>query len=288
MKIASVDIGTNAVKSKIFKTTPTSIKYIDGIRSPIRLGAEVFKKGKLSEKKLKELIHTLKKYQIKFIKDKVDQYEIVATSALRNTSNSEEARRYIENKIEHPIRIISGLEEAQLISFHPKAQQEKNKMFVDVGGGSTEIYIYKNSNHSFQSFQLGGVRLMLKKDEKNEWDRLDKWLNQFNDIKEIIGLGVGNIRAFLSAHKLKKMKSDDFLKKYKNLRNLEIEEKINKYGFANDRADVIDFALKIYERIIKKLDIKTIQSTKWGVSDSIAVKIFHEIYSKKISIYNEK
>ena len=55
MKIASVDIGTNAVKSKIFKTTPTSIKYIDGIRSPIRLGAEVFKKGKLSEKKLKEL-----------------------------------------------------------------------------------------------------------------------------------------------------------------------------------------------------------------------------------------
>ena len=160
-------------------------------------------------------------------------------------------------------------------------------MYVDVGGGSTEIYIYKNSNHSFQSFQLGGVRLMLKKDGKKEWDRLDKWLRQFTDIEEIIGLG-GNIRAFLSAHKLKKMKSDDFLKKYKNLRNLEIEEKINKYGFANDRADVIDFALKIYERIIKKLDIKTIQSTKWGVSDSIAVKIFHEIYSKKISIYNEK
>ncbi len=287
MKIASVDIGTNAVKSKIFKTTPTSIKYIDGIRSPIRLGAEVFKKGKLSEKKLIELTHTLKKYQKKFIKDGINQYEIVATSALRNTSNSEDARRYIENKIEHPIRIISGLEEAQLISFHPKAQQEKNKMYVDVGGGSTEIYIYKNSNHSFQSFQLGGVRLMLKKDEKNEWERMDKWLKQFTDIKEIIGLG-GNIRAFLNAHKLKKMKSDDFLKKYKNLKNLEIEEKINKYGFANDRADVIDFALEIFERIIKKLDIKTIQSTKWGVSDSIAVKIFHEIYSKKISIYNEK
>ena len=247
----------------------------------------MFKKGKLSEKKLKELTHTLKKYQKKFIKDGISQYEIVATSALRNTSNSEDARRYIENKIEHPIRIISGLEEAQLISFHPKAQKEKNKMYVDVGGGSTEIYIYDNSNHSVQSFQLGGVRLMLKKDEKNEWERMDKWLSQFNDIKEIIGVG-GNIRAFLSAHKSKKMKTDDFLKKYKHLRNLKIEEKINEFGFANDRADVIDFALKIYEKIIKKLDIKTIQSTRWGVSDSIAVKIFHEIYSKKISIYNEK
>ena len=60
MKIASIDIGTNAVKSKIFETTPTSIKYIDGIRSPIRLGTEVFKKGKLSDKKLNELIKTLK------------------------------------------------------------------------------------------------------------------------------------------------------------------------------------------------------------------------------------
>ena len=172
MKIASIDIGTNAVKSKIFETTPASIKYIDGIRSPIRLGKEVFEDGKLSDKKLKQLTKTLQKYQKKFKKDKIDQYEIVATSAFRNTSNSEEARRYVENKIDHPIRIISGLEEAKLISFHPKAQKGKNKMYVDVGGGSTEIYIYKKNNHYIQSFQLGAVRLMLNKMRKKngqEW-----------------------------------------------------------------------------------------------------------------------
>ena len=189
MKIASIDIGTNAVKSKIFETTPTSIKYIDGIRSPIRLGTEVFKEGELSDKKLNGLVNTLKKYQKKFIKDKINQYEIIATSALRNSSNSEQARRYIENKIEHPIRIISGLEEAKLISFHPKAQLGKNKMFIDVGGGSTEIYIYKSNKHFIQSFQLGGVRLMLKKDEINEWKRMEKWLKNHKDIETIIGLG---------------------------------------------------------------------------------------------------
>ena len=74
MKIASVDIGTNAVKSKIFETTPTSIKFIDGIRSPIRLGAEVFEGGKISDKKLRGLVSTLKRYQKKFTKDKIDQY----------------------------------------------------------------------------------------------------------------------------------------------------------------------------------------------------------------------
>ena len=286
MKIASIDIGTNAIKSKIFETSPASIKYIDGIRSSIRLGKEVFEDGKLSDKKLKQLTKTLQKYQKKFKKDKIDQYEIVATSAFRNTSNSEEARRYVENKIEHPIRIISGLEEAKLISFHPKAQKGKNKMYVDVGGGSTEIYIYRKNKHYIQSFQLGAVRLMLNKDEKKEWSRMDQWLTKHSQVDEIIGLG-GNIKAFLNAYDVKKMKSEYFIKKYKELKNLEINKKIQQFGFAKDRADVIDYALEIYLRIIKKLEIKTIRSTKWGVSDSIAVKTFHELYSKKMSIYED-
>ena len=75
MKIASIDIGTNAVKSKIFKTTPTSIEFIEGIRSPIRLGAEVFNSGRLSDNKLKELVKTLKKYQKNFKKNNNNEYE---------------------------------------------------------------------------------------------------------------------------------------------------------------------------------------------------------------------
>ena len=82
MKIASIDIGTNAIKSKIFRTTPASIEFIEGIRSPIRLGADVFKTGVLSKRKLNELIKTLKDYQINFIKNDIKMYEIVATSAL--------------------------------------------------------------------------------------------------------------------------------------------------------------------------------------------------------------
>ena len=69
MKIASIDIGTNAIKSKIFRTTPASIEFIEGIRSQIRLGADVFKTGVLSKRKLNELIKTLKDYQINFIKN---------------------------------------------------------------------------------------------------------------------------------------------------------------------------------------------------------------------------
>ena len=286
MKIASIDIGTNAIKSKVFNTSPTTIDFIEGIRSPIRLGAEVFSTGILSDNKLDELIKTLIKYQSNFLNNDIKMYEIVATSAFRDTSNSENARRYVENNINHPIRIISGLEEAKLIRFHPKAQLGSNKIFVDVGGGSTEIYIYKNGDHIIQSFQLGAVRSMLDKDDENEWLRLSDWLDKQDNIDTLIGLG-GSIKSFLNIYKYKRITSALFVEKSNALAVLSQEEKISQFNLQPDRADVIDYALKIYLMIINKLDIKNIKSTKWGVSDSIAVKTFHELYSKKISIYKD-
>ena len=283
MKIASIDIGTNAVKSKILKTTPTSIEFIEGIRSPIRLGTDVFNNGCLAKEKLDLLVKTLKKYQKNFIKNDIAMYEIVATSAFRDTKNSEEARRYVENKIEHPIRIISGLEEAKLIRLHPKAQSKSSKVYVDVGGGSTEIYIFENNQHIIQSFQLGAVRGMLAKDDPQEWLRLKKWLKKQPKINTLVGLG-GNIRSFLNLNNKKKMNSQNFIDLTLNIKKLDVDSKISKYGLQKDRADVIDFALIIYAEIIKLLEVKEIKSTKWGVSDSIAVKTFHELYSKKISI----
>jgi len=84
MKIASIDIGTNAIKSKIFKTTPSSIEFLEGIRSPIRLGREVFEDGKLSKVKLDKLIETIQEYEnifkkIKLIDTKLLQHQLFET-----------------------------------------------------------------------------------------------------------------------------------------------------------------------------------------------------------------
>ena len=59
---------------------------------------------------------------------------------------------------------------------------------------------------------------------------------------------------------------------------------MKKYEFSHDRADVIDHGLKIFKFISEQLEIQQITSTKWGISDSIAIKLFHEIYSSKITI----
>ena len=103
---------------------------------------------------------------------------------------------------------------------------------------------------------------MLKKDKKSEWKRMNKWLAEKENIDTLIGLG-GNIKAFLNINKSKKMSSKDFIKNAKNLKGLNIDEKIKKYNFSEDRADVIDYAMIIFERIINQLKIKEIRSTKW-------------------------
>ena len=283
MKIASIDIGTNAIKSKIFKTTPTSIEFMEGIRSPIRLGREVFENGKLSKAKLDEVIETIQEYENIFKKSKIDRYEIVATSAFRDTKNSEDARRYIETAINHPLKVISGLEEAQLMRFHPKSNTGKKKIFVDLGGGSTEFFARDTSGTEIRSFQLGAVRNMLKKDQKAEWVRMEKWLKDMQPRKKIIGIG-GNIRSFLQAFNTKEMDIKNFNKRVKEFSKMSGEEKILKFNFSPDRADVIDYALDIFQFIAMNLDAKTIAATKWGVSDSIGVKLFHEIYSNRINI----
>ena len=283
MKIASIDIGTNSIKSKIFDTTPTSITFLEGIRTPIRLGTRVFKTGHLSETRIIELIKVLKKYQAYFLKNNIEMYEIIATSAFRDSANSEKVRREIENAIEHPINIISGLQEAQLMRLHPKAQDNKNKVFVDIGGGSTEIYMSKNGKTSIQSFQLGGVRNLLKMDSQSEWKRMENWLEKQESCNMLVGLG-GNIKSFMQISKKKKINKNEFKVQKIDLGKYTAREKIELYNLGSDRADVIDYALDIFEKIIDCLDVATIKSTKWGVSDSTSVKLFHELYSKKISI----
>ena len=286
MKIAAIDIGTNAIKSKIFDTTPTSIDFKEGVRTPIRLGTEVFLEGKIPKKKLIDLSILIDKY-IKFFKqNEVQLYEIVATSAFRDTNNSEESRRFIEQKIGQPVRIISGFEEANLIKFHPDASLLSDKFFVDIGGGSTEFFQYsKNNLHLTQSFQLGAVRNMLKKDKLSEWDRMSHWLNDNQLNSKLIGIG-GNIRSFFRLCDAKTMDADMFLNEVKLLSSIKKHKKINLFNLSEDRADVIDEALKIYSKIIKKVRPKKIKATKWGVSDSISVKLFHELYAGNIKIRN--
>ena len=285
MKIAAIDIGTNAVKSKIFDTSSNLISFNESIRTPTRLGTDVFVDGLLTSASIEKLVTSLKKYQDYFNRNQIEFYEIVATSAFRDTKNSEDARRLVENEIEHPIRVISGLEEASLMALNPKIKKNDPKLYADLGGGSLEFFYYLDGKKKIKSFQLGAVRNMLRKDRPDEWKKLNVWLNKLPSFNTVVGIG-GNIRSFLKIHNQDKITKEEFIKLKDELNKLTYSEKISKYELSEDRADVIDYAMSIYEFVLNRTNAKNIRSTKWGVSDSIAVKLYHELYSNKFQIKN--
>ena len=285
MKIAAIDIGTNAVKSKIFDTSSNLISFNESIRTPTRLGTDVFVDGLLTSASIEKLVTSLKKYQDYFNRNQIEFYEIVATSAFRDTQNSEDARRLVENEIEHPIRVISGLEEASLMALNPKIKKNDPKLYADLGGGSLEFFYYLDGKKKIKSFQLGAVRNMLRKDRPDEWKKLNIWLNKLPSFNTVVGIG-GNIRSFLKIHNQDKITKEEFIKLKDELNKLTYSEKISKYELSEDRADVIDYAMSIYEFVLNRINVKNIRSTKWGVSDSIAVKLYHELYSNKFQIKN--
>lgn len=285
MKIAAIDIGTNAVKSKIFDTSSNLISFNESIRTPTRLGTDVFVDGLLSKVSIEKLVTSLKKYQDYFNKNQIEFYEIVATSAFRDTKNSEDARRLVENEIEHPIKVISGLEEASLMALNPKIKKDDSKLYADLGGGSLEFFYYLDGKKKIKSFQLGAVRNMLRKDRPDEWKKLNVWLNKLPSFNTVVGIG-GNIRSFLKIHNQDKITKKEFIKLKDELNKLTFSEKISKHDLSEDRADVIDYAMSIYEFVLNRINVKNIRSTKWGVSDSIAVKLYHELYSNQFQIKN--
>ena len=285
MKIAAIDIGTNAVKSKIFDTSSNLISFNESIRTPTRLGTDVFVDGLLSKVSIEKLVISLKKYQDYFNKNQIEFYEIVATSAFRDTKNSEDARRLVENEIEHPIKVISGLEEASLMALNPKIKKDNSKLYADLGGGSLEFFYYLDGKKKIKSFQLGAVRNMLRKDRPDEWKKLNVWLNKLPSFNTVVGIG-GNIRSFLKIHNQDKITKKEFIKLKDELNKLTFSEKISKHDLSEDRADVIDYAMSIYEFVLNRINVKNIRSTKWGVSDSIAVKLYHELYSNQFQMKN--
>ena len=148
-------------------------------------------------------------------------------------------------------------------------------MIVDVGGGSTEIYLADEKEEKIKSFQLGGVRILKKIDKKKNWIELEKFLKDIcpSKIQNIIGVG-GNAKLIIQASK----KEADFLsyKEMKEIREIlkktSVEKKIKEYDFPEDRADIIEHAASIFEFIQNKFKRANFYASSWNISDGFVQK----------------
>lgn len=289
LKFASIDVGSNAIRfllSYVFET-PDGPFFKKGIllRVPLRLGEDAFTLGRISIDKEKRMIETMHSFKHLMASQDIVSYRAYATSAMRDAINGPLIVDHIKKHCNIDIQIISGELEANVISGEeiPKFLQAKDQMlYVDVGGGSTELTYHDEDKSYRESFNIGTIRFMHDQVKKEEWKRLKSWLKKHNLMDSqvsILGSG-GNINKIF---KMKRHKSGDYhittaaLKSfYKEITELSYEERIVDYNLNPDRADVIIPASMIFLKIIDYTDTRKIYVPKTGLSDGIIRTLYQE------------
>jgi len=288
MIFAAVDIGSNAMRLLFCRVYDVNGKphfnKEELIRLPIRLGEDVFLNGKISDRKAEKLITAMRGFRELIKVYEVDGFRAVATSAMRDASNSSEIIKRIKNEADLEVEIIDGKLEAQLVfSNHIEEllNPKHSYLYIDVGGGSTELTLYSNYKQiASKSFNIGTVRLLFDKVDKEEWDLMKDWIKKntlgYAPLKAI-GSG-GNInKIFKMTKKENKNISYSKLKVIHDMLNsYTYAERVEVLGLKPDRADVIVHASKIFITIMKTADIDDIFVPQIGLSDGIV----HELYEK--------
>lgn len=286
--LAAIDIGSNAIRLLISSVDNnggvSDFKKAAFLRVPIRLGEDVFTKGVISEEKRQLLVDALTGFSHIIRAYKVSRYRACATSAMRDAANGSEIVDYIKSHCNIDVEIISGQEEGDIIfeagGLDKVMDRDRNYLYVDVGGGSTEIILYSNYQKLFsESFQLGTVRMLTDTVEKKENGRFKSRLQEIYDQYyplSIIASG-GNIN---KVHKILGKRDGEYIGAtelkilYDAMKEMSYEERILNYKLKSYRADVIVPAMKIFSTICKSCKINEIYAPKVGLVDGI----IHHIY----------
>jgi exopolyphosphatase/guanosine-5'-triphosphate,3'-diphosphate pyrophosphatase len=289
--LAAIDIGSNAARLLITEVVIdekgfTQFNKLNLIRVPLRLGFDVFDTGSISKQKRAMMMQTMKAFQHLINAYEVKHTIACATSAMRDAKNAMDIIRKVKLETGIEIEIISGDFEAQIVyenHFAEKLDNEHSYLYIDVGGGSTEISFFTNDLLTFKkSFNIGTIRLLKNMVTTEEWDELKETIRLFTkNQKEVIAIGSGgNINKIFSLSKRKEDKplSLEALRDYyKELSAVGVEERMIKYNLRQDRADVIVPALQIYTNVMRWADAAEIYVPKIGLADGLVKHLWDEV-----------
>ena len=293
MRYAAIDIGSNAVRLLIADINESNgsvtFKKNTLIRVPLRLGDDAFLSHHISEKKAADLVKTMQAFKNLMDVYKVGSYRACATSAMREAKNGPDIVRTIKTEADINLEIVHGEVEAHIIyasHIEQNIDKSKNYLYVDVGGGSTELSLFSDGEMvASQSFNIGTIRILDNQDKDETWEEMKEFIRvHTRQIKNLSGIGTGgNINKL---YKLAEEKDNSPLTftKLKNLYNylnsFSLKDRINVLGLNQDRADVIIPACEIYISVMKWAGIKHIYVPSVGMVDGIIQTLIDQNHPK--------
>jgi len=294
LRYAAIDIGSNAVRLLIAdiieNNTSVSFKKNTLIRVPLRLGDDAFLDKHLSDRKSTDLVKSMQAFRNLMDVYKVTDYLAYATSALREAKNGDELVKRISLEANINLEIIPGQKEAQIIySSHAEQtiDKSKNYLYIDVGGGSTELSLFAAGElWASKSFNIGTIRMLDNLDREETWNEMKDFIREnTRQFKLISGIGTGgNINKLYKLSEEKDKMPLTFIKLkalYTYLNSFSLKDRINVLGLNQDRADVIIPACEIYLTILKTANIKSIYIPTVGLVDGMIQTLIEKNFTKQ-------
>ena len=248
------------------------------IRVPLRLGDDAFLEKRISDKKTEELVKTMIAFRHLMDVYKVSDYMACATSAMREAANGEKIVQRIKTEASINLEIVGGQREANIIyasHIEQTLEKKKNYLYIDVGGGSTELSVFSDGElMASRSFNLGGIRILDNQDKEETWLEMKEWVkDKVQKYKYLSGIGTGgNINKLFRMAEGKDNAPITFAKLrslYTYLNSFSLKDRINVLGLNSDRADVIIPAAEIYLTVMKWAGVRQIYVPRVGLVDGV-------------------
>jgi len=292
LRYAAIDIGSNAVRLLIAdiieNNDSVSFKKNTLVRVPLRLGDDAFLQQYISERKATDLVKTMTAFRNLMDVYKVTDYMAFATSAMREAKNGADIVRTIKEQADIDLEIVTGQKEAKIIyTNHAEQNIDKSKsyLYVDVGGGSTELSLFTEGKLlASRSFNIGTIRILDNQDKEETWNEMRDFIRDHTKtFKSISGIGTGgNINKLYRLSEEKNGAPLTFVKLkslYSYLNSFSLKDRINVLGLNQDRADVIIPACEIYLSVMKWANIKSIYVPSLGLVDGIIQILIEKNFS---------
>ncbi|WP_407355847.1 Ppx/GppA phosphatase family protein [Methanolobus sp. WCC5] len=290
MRFAAIDVGSNAVRLLLSRVDSEGIEpiyeKISFMRMPIRLGEDAFVHNNISQEKISRLVDTMTGFRYLMDAYEPIDYMACATSAMREADNRNEIISMVKERSGIDLNVISGRKEAKIIYSNRiekvLGSSDSTYLHIDVGGGSTELILFREKEvFAYRSFNIGTIRMLEGIVTKDDWKEMKEWVKSVTR-KHMpdyaIGSG-GNISKLfrMAGKKEGALISDTDIKDLNTyLKGFTLEQRITKLGLRPDRADVIVPASRIYYSVMKWGNINTMHVPQLGLADGI----IHVLYNK--------
>jgi len=307
-KIAAIDVGSNGIRLAIGRVRDaSSIEMAHYERAAVRMGTDAFGKGRLSDETMDQVVKTMRSFRETMDKHDVRLHRAVATSAARESDNSDDLIAAIQRATGIELEIIGGLEEAQLMFFAIAPRHDlvkKSALLIDMGGGSVELTVaWDRRPVGAASVPLGPVRL-LQKLEQHQWPEfraptilerhafavdsfVDTELSEHSPPAVAFGAG-GNIEALaelrvplLGKSKTHKIKIGDLESMIPTLLSMSIKQRIKELKLRPDRADVIAVAAMVLHMMMDETDVTRLMVPGLGIKDGILNQLALRLASER-------